>query len=215
MELRTVEGRPAVWLDGAVTMGVVGTSYNGAGTAVALASAARTPDRKPIAWLVPEPHNPHDANAVAVYMAGAKIGHMARERAAEWQPILIALITRTGAAGVACEGSIYKERKKVSAFLQLPEFSTMLATVLASAPAATHAPMQVQTPHTARRQPLALQILGGILIAASAPFVLMVVAGTVDAIHKGTGHTVGFIVFSAVAAAGLIVGGRRLIRGPR
>ena len=44
------------------------------------------------ARLVPEPDNPHDANAVAVYIQGRKVGHLPRDMAAEW----VASLTRRG-----------------------------------------------------------------------------------------------------------------------
>jgi len=44
------------------------------------------------ARLVPEPDNPHDANAVAVYIQGRKVGHLPRDMAAEW----VAILTRRG-----------------------------------------------------------------------------------------------------------------------
>ena len=44
------------------------------------------------ARLVPEPDNPHDANAVAVYIQGRKVGHLPRDMAAEW----VATLTRRG-----------------------------------------------------------------------------------------------------------------------
>jgi hypothetical protein len=37
------------------------------------------------ALLKAEPHNPHDANAVAVLIAGRKVGYLARESAAEFR----------------------------------------------------------------------------------------------------------------------------------
>lgn len=40
------------------------------------------------AVLKPEPHNPHDRNAVAVHIAGKKVGHLSRESAAEFRRAL-------------------------------------------------------------------------------------------------------------------------------
>jgi hypothetical protein len=38
-----------------------------------------------VATLIPEPNNPHDRNAIAVYGAGRKIGHLSREDAARYR----------------------------------------------------------------------------------------------------------------------------------
>lgn len=40
------------------------------------------------AVLKPEPQNPHDRNAVAVHIAGRKVGHLSRESAAEFRRLL-------------------------------------------------------------------------------------------------------------------------------
>ncbi|MHA7852565.1 HIRAN domain-containing protein [Roseovarius sp.] len=45
------------------------------------------PDQK--VELKPEPENPHDRNAVSVRYKGEKIGHLTREMAAKYQPLII------------------------------------------------------------------------------------------------------------------------------
>jgi hypothetical protein len=40
--------------------------------------------------LVAEPENPYDPNAVAVYADGGIVGHLSREMAPEWQPMVAA-----------------------------------------------------------------------------------------------------------------------------
>lgn len=45
------------------------------------------PDQK--VELKPEPENPHDRNAVSVRYQGEKIGHLTREMAAKYQPLII------------------------------------------------------------------------------------------------------------------------------
>lgn len=40
--------------------------------------------------LVPEPENPYDHNAVAIYVDGAAVGHLSREMAPAWQPTVAA-----------------------------------------------------------------------------------------------------------------------------
>jgi hypothetical protein len=36
-----------------------------------------------------EPDNPYDGNAVGVYAYGGKVGHLSREMAAAWQPMIL------------------------------------------------------------------------------------------------------------------------------
>jgi hypothetical protein len=40
--------------------------------------------------LVPEPENQYDHNAVAIYVDGAPVGHLSRQMATEWQPMVAA-----------------------------------------------------------------------------------------------------------------------------
>jgi hypothetical protein len=40
--------------------------------------------------LRPDPGNPYDRNAVAVHVDGKLVGHLARDMAAEWQPMVLA-----------------------------------------------------------------------------------------------------------------------------
>lgn len=40
--------------------------------------------------LVPEPENPHDHKAVAIYVDGGPVGHLSREMAPAWQPMVSA-----------------------------------------------------------------------------------------------------------------------------
>lgn len=55
------------------------------------------------ASLVPEPANPYDSNAVAVYEVGhGKVGHLDRETAAQWQPVLREIKDRFGVT-VTCD----------------------------------------------------------------------------------------------------------------
>lgn len=52
------------------------------------------------ATLVPEPDNPHDANAVAVQLGGRTAGYLGRDDAREYQPVLMDLV-RAGFAPTA------------------------------------------------------------------------------------------------------------------
>jgi hypothetical protein len=40
--------------------------------------------------LVAEPNNPHDRNAVAVHVDGRIVGHLSRQMAPDWQPMVLA-----------------------------------------------------------------------------------------------------------------------------
>lgn len=85
------------------------------------------------ARLVPEPENPYDANAVAVYVNGARVAHLARAEAARWQPILLPLAERGEVA--TCEAMIAGHPSRgatdnLGIFLHLPplaEARTQLA----------------------------------------------------------------------------------------
>jgi collagen type III alpha len=43
------------------------------------------------ATLVPEPDNPHDANAIAVHVANRRVGYLSRDENPRWQEIVKAL----------------------------------------------------------------------------------------------------------------------------
>lgn len=53
------------------------------------------------AVLVPEPENPYDANAVAIYSTQGKIGHLSRDDALAYRDVL-AEVTRRGHHGGSC-----------------------------------------------------------------------------------------------------------------
>src|SRR6266542_3590930 len=40
-----------------------------------------------VAQLVPEPNNPYDTNAIAIYIDGLTVGHLSRQTAIAYQPI--------------------------------------------------------------------------------------------------------------------------------
>jgi HIRAN domain len=75
-------------LSGGLEVGVVGEShYQDALTAIV---GGKGPDSVRIptqATLVPEPDNPYDPNAVAVYIAGRKVGHLPRPAAHAFAPV--------------------------------------------------------------------------------------------------------------------------------
>lgn len=82
----------AVILKTGDTHDVVGESYY-QDALVQLTGGARAgrPVTIALAQLVAEPENPHDRNAVAVHIAGMKVGHLNRYVAPLWQPAIIEL----------------------------------------------------------------------------------------------------------------------------
>jgi hypothetical protein len=77
-----------VMLRGGIEVGVVGEShYQDALTAIV---GGKRPDSVSVethAMLVPEPDNPYDPNAVAVYVADRKVGHLPRPAAQAYGPV--------------------------------------------------------------------------------------------------------------------------------
>jgi hypothetical protein len=57
------------------------------------------------AALVPEPGNPHDSNAVSIYIDGEKVGYLSRGDAIDYRPAMDALRAAGYNAGV-CSGVI-------------------------------------------------------------------------------------------------------------
>ncbi len=111
-ELRDVGGVPAVWLLGDHIEDVVGESHYQ--SEIESVVGPKTPDGHDddvIAWLRPEPDNAHDPNAVAVMLKSAaatfaKCGHLPRELAVAWQPLLVTLGATNGGRPVLCAGTV-------------------------------------------------------------------------------------------------------------
>lgn len=89
-----------VVLGGDIDLPVVGESHHEA--AVLVAAGERSPrrlhqvDLSVTAVLVPQPENPYDANAIAVFVAGNHVGYLSRYVAQRYQPHLLALERRHG-----------------------------------------------------------------------------------------------------------------------
>ena len=85
---RSLHWRPS----GAFQVPMVGEAY---GREVIAGVAQNKPGKTAMAFctarLVPEDMNPHDQDAVAVYIANAKVGHLPRERAADLRAALARL----------------------------------------------------------------------------------------------------------------------------
>lgn len=59
-------------------------------------SAVQQVGREVVAILVPEPDNPFDSNAVSVWVAGLKVGHLCRSDAEAYQAPIIRLMEKEG-----------------------------------------------------------------------------------------------------------------------
>ncbi|MBK9000874.1 MAG: DUF4041 domain-containing protein [Myxococcales bacterium] len=94
--LTTIDGQQAVFLAGPTSFRqeVVGEAYNPEQMSRILASVQGRTDAVLPAWLMPEPGNVHDPNAIIVWILGGKVGYLPREVAAWWQPILARLFAR-------------------------------------------------------------------------------------------------------------------------
>lgn len=82
------------------------------------------------AAVVPEPGNQYDANAVAIFIGGEKVGYLSRGDALDYQPAFNALRAAGYDAGV-CRGCIAgrgpgSETKNLGVFLYLAEPQTLL-----------------------------------------------------------------------------------------
>lgn len=91
----------AVYVDGDFLLEVVGESNYQSDIQRALEFGGEDT----VALLVPEPDNPYDPNAVAVYVCGLKVGYLARSHAACYQQGLMAVQSREGKP-VACRAEI-------------------------------------------------------------------------------------------------------------
>lgn len=71
-----------------------------------------------MAWLAPEPTNPHDPNAVMVWMNGGKVGYLPRGDASSWVQIIGGLM-REKRLPVACLAHIEPPRSGGDSGLQV------------------------------------------------------------------------------------------------
>lgn len=98
----TVEGQRAIWLGGpgCVRHEAVGESFNKEHMNVVGAHVHWRTDAPVPAWLVLEP------GAIMVWILGGRVGHLPRELAQQWHPILSALRDRNGGAQIACQATL-------------------------------------------------------------------------------------------------------------
>lgn len=93
-----------VWLAGRTEVAVVGETFYSA--AIRAAELRARPGHQLTALLIPEPQNPHDSCAVAVYLEGRKAGHLPASVARTAQPALLAFAVAHGGQRVACPGVV-------------------------------------------------------------------------------------------------------------
>jgi hypothetical protein len=96
-------GPEPAWLPGDVEVQVSGETFHAA--AIREACHSSRPGVPDVAVLVPEPVNPHDHSAIAVYINRFHAGYLSRQVAAAVQPALIAFTASTG-RNVACPARI-------------------------------------------------------------------------------------------------------------
>jgi HIRAN domain len=87
------------WLPGNVEVQVSGETFHAA--AIQEACRSSRPGVPDVAVLLPEPGNPHDPSAVAVYVNQFHAGYLSRQIAAAVQPALVAFTVSSGRQ-VAC-----------------------------------------------------------------------------------------------------------------
>ncbi len=124
--LTQVDGHPCAWIAGDNTIHVVGESYYQEHLQRVVGVVGT---HKPFAvWLIPEPNNPHDSNAVAVYVGAGKIGHLPRMEAEKWQWALIEL-EKISRARAACSATLFETESNapwvkggslIEAYLRVP-----------------------------------------------------------------------------------------------
>jgi HIRAN domain len=90
----------AAYLPGSHEIPVAGLQYHELAVRETLAAIAAGTEAD--ALLLPEPSNPHDPNAIAVYMAGGHVGYLPRDVAAVMQPALISMSVSHGGMPAGC-----------------------------------------------------------------------------------------------------------------
>ncbi len=88
------------YLPGRQQIPVVGLLYHEIAVRETLSAIADGKDAD--ALLLPEPSNPHDAHAIAVYMSGGHVGYVPRDVAAVLQPALISKSASHGGMPGGC-----------------------------------------------------------------------------------------------------------------
>jgi hypothetical protein len=97
-------GPEPAWLPGDVEVQVSGETFHG--EAIRDAERSGRPGVPPIAVLVPEPGNPHDHSAIAVFVNGFQVGYLSRQIAGTVQASLTAFAIANNGRNVACPARI-------------------------------------------------------------------------------------------------------------
>lgn len=93
-----------MWLPGDVEVQVSGETFHA--EAIRAADRCTPPGVPDVAVLVPEPGNPHDHSAIAVFVNGFLCGYLSREIAGAVQPALTAFAKENGGRAVSCPAQI-------------------------------------------------------------------------------------------------------------
>jgi len=104
LRLSVPAGIEPVELPGADELQVAGESFHA--DAILAAELSASPRGLMTAVLMPDPGNPHDRNAVAVYLEGWHVGYLPREVAPRMQPALLAFSEANGGRPVGCRGVV-------------------------------------------------------------------------------------------------------------
>jgi tetratricopeptide (TPR) repeat protein len=93
-----------VWLPGRMEVQVAGESFHQ--DAIHAVEEHSSPGSPLVADLRPDPGNPHDSNAVAVYVNGEHVGFLPRDMAPRMQPAIAAFSHANGGRLVSCPAEI-------------------------------------------------------------------------------------------------------------
>jgi hypothetical protein len=99
-------GPEPVWLPGNVEVQIVGETFYLA--AIKAATRRVPPGSRLPAVLIAEPDNPHDANAVGVYLNGQRVGHQAREIAPAVRAALAKFAAANDGRPPACPAQVIR-----------------------------------------------------------------------------------------------------------
>jgi hypothetical protein len=93
-----------LWLPGTTEIPLAGASHHAAAVEETIRGVLDGGQMDAV--LIPEPDNPHDPNAVAVYMLGGHVGYVPRRMAGMLQPALAALSAAHGGRHAGCPAHV-------------------------------------------------------------------------------------------------------------
>lgn len=84
--IEIVDAQRAVWIAGprCLRHEIVGEAYNPDQMRRVVSAVHGRTDALMKAWLLADPQNPHDPNAIIVWVLGGKVGYLPRALAAPW-----------------------------------------------------------------------------------------------------------------------------------